>query len=85
MDFNVAHRTILAGLQVFHDATFTDCGAERRKDSFIFNLTTLTAKFRPLLVNWLEAVYTFRDKAAASSIPVRTHMCANTLLLWWHL
>lgn len=40
------------------------------KDSFIFNLTTLTAKFRPVLVNWLEAVYTFRDKAAASSIPV---------------
>ena len=29
VDFDVAHRTVLAGLQVFHDTTFTDCRAKR--------------------------------------------------------
>lgn len=29
MDFYVAHGTILACLQIFHNAAFTDCGEER--------------------------------------------------------
>lgn len=32
MDFDVAHWTILARLQVFHNTTFTDCRAENKKD-----------------------------------------------------
>lgn len=34
MDFDVAHRTILARLQVFHDTAFTNCRAERGKRRF---------------------------------------------------
>lgn len=30
MDFDVAHWTILAGLQVFHNTTLADCSAERK-------------------------------------------------------
>lgn len=33
MDFYVAHRTILASLQIFHNAAFADCGAERKFQS----------------------------------------------------
>lgn len=60
MDFDVAHWTILACLQVFHNTTFTDCRAERKKDVSLSFWGFHPAKHYPSLAELYKLITTGR-------------------------
>lgn len=81
MDFNVAHGTILACLQVFHDTTFTDCTRERKRKTFhSLSDDSLRLKYEPILVERQKAFYTLMNKNGFTFWPTPFKLtCVQTL------